>query len=97
MFIFVLKDKEIFNLSKYDTIPFYSTFNKDGTILCVLFNNNNNSYTLSFSSCDQNLQSATESSRSKVESVLNDFQKKKVDNLKKGLQEPKKADRKSVV
>lgn len=33
--------KEIFNLSKYDTIPFYSTFNKDGTILCVLFNNNN--------------------------------------------------------
>jgi HlyD family secretion protein len=41
-----------------------------------LFVSNGDRYTLSFSSCDQNLQSSIESSRSKIETTLADYQKK---------------------
>lgn len=44
--------------------------------LNTLFTNNGNHYSLSFSSCDQNLQSNLEMSRTKIEATLAEYQKK---------------------
>ena len=44
-----------------------------------LFVNNTGRYNLSFSSCDQNLQSTIETSRTKLETTLSDYQKKSGD------------------
>lgn len=44
--------------------------------LNILFTNAGDHYVLSFSSCDQNLQSSIETSRSKIENTLAEYQKK---------------------
>ena len=65
----------------YSAIP-DTIRNVDATTLDViknklnnLFINNGGRYTLSFSSCDQNLQSSIETSRSKLEKTLTEYQK----------------------
>lgn len=65
----------------YSAIP-DTIRNVDATTLDIiknklnnLFINNGGRYTLSFSSCDQNLQSSIETSRSKIEKTLTEYQK----------------------